>query len=345
MYRKYSCNALAATLLCVLLSLTAHAQKTDVVILVNGNSVTGEIKVLEFGALRYSTDSMGTVSIDWEDIVGVTSNQGLQIELTDGTRYFGALLPSESDYNIRVRTANEEFVFAAQQIVRITPIETSEKFLERLDGSFTFGLQSQKSSEVTTSNLAADISYRTRQYLVGLRLNSSVTNQSTEPTQAVQSVNLNYQRFRPNRWFTDWFTGWEKNDAVGTAGRVSVGGAIGRYLTQTNKSQCSLTVGTQAAETSFVGDEETTLEAEGRIEIRYLRRSLTPESSLRFTSTINPVLKDVSQYRAQTDLALRRELFEDLFLELSVGHTYTSDVPIDAANADYTVNTSIGYSF
>ena len=53
MYRKYSCNLLAATLLCVLLSLTAHAEKTDVVILVNGNSVTGEIKVLEFGALRY----------------------------------------------------------------------------------------------------------------------------------------------------------------------------------------------------------------------------------------------------------------------------------------------------
>jgi hypothetical protein len=345
MYRKYSCNLLAATLLCVLLSLTAHAEKTDVVILVNGNSVTGEIKVLEFGALRYSTDSMGTVSIDWEDIVGVTSDQALQIELTDGTRYFGALVPSESDYNIRVRTASEEFVFAAQQIVRITPIETSEKFLERLDGSFTFGLQSQEASEVTTSNLAADISYRTRQYLVGLRLNSTVTNQSTEPTQARQSANLNYQRFRANRWFTDWFTGWEKNDAVGTAGRVSLGGAIGRYLTQTNKSQFSLTVGAQAAETTFIGDEETTREVEGRIEIRYLRRSLSPESSLRFTSTFYPLLKDLSQYRAETDLALRRELFEDLFLELSIGHSYTSDVLTDAAQTDYTVTTSIGYSF
>jgi hypothetical protein len=125
MYRKYPCKLLAATLLCVLLPLTAYAQKTDVVVLLNGNSVTGEIKSLEFGALRYSTDSMGTVSIDWEDIVGVTSNQDLQIEITDGTRYFGALLPSESDHSIRVRTATDEFVFTAQQVVRITPIETS----------------------------------------------------------------------------------------------------------------------------------------------------------------------------------------------------------------------------
>ena len=67
-----------------------HADKTDIVILANGDAVTGEIKGLEFGSLRYSTDSMGTVSIDWEDITSVQSDQSLQIELTDGRRYFGS---------------------------------------------------------------------------------------------------------------------------------------------------------------------------------------------------------------------------------------------------------------
>jgi len=228
MSKQCSGNILATSLLCLLLPCMAYAMKTDTVFLVNGDSVTGEIKSLEFGALRYSTDSMGTVSIDWEDIIGVTSMQDLQIELTDGRRYFGALLPAESDYSVRVRTATEEVVFTAQQIVRITPIETGDRFLERLDGSFSFGLQSQKSSEVTTSNLAADISYRTRQYLVGLRLNSSATDQPDEPTRARRSLGLNYQRFRPNRWFTDWFTGWERNDELGIASRASVGGALGR---------------------------------------------------------------------------------------------------------------------
>jgi hypothetical protein len=345
MSKHNSGNILAASLLCLLLPFAAHAAKTDIVVLVNGDAVTGEIKALEFGALRYSTDSMGTVSIDWEDIVGVTSSQNLQIELTDGTRYFGTLLPSGDDFNIRVQTAADELVFTAQQVVRITPIETSEKFVQRLDGSFTFGLQSQKSSKVTTSNLAADISYRTREYLLGLRLNSSVTEQPAEPTKARQSLSLNYQRFRTNRWFTDWFTGWEKNDELGISARVSVGGAMGRYLTQTNKSQFSLAAGVQGAETNYVGEDESTREAEGRVEIRYLRRNLAPESSLTFTSTIYPLLKDFSQYRAETDLALRRELFEDLFLELGIGHSYISVPPTGAAKADYTVNTSIGYSF
>lgn len=323
----------------------AQAEKTDVVILVNGNAVTGEVKSLDFGSLRYSTDSMGTVNIDWEDIVSVTSQQDLQIELVDGTRYFGKISPADDSYFVRIVTADEEIVIESSRIVRITPIETSQKFLERLDGSFSFGIQTQKSSQVTTSNLAADVSYRTRKYLVGTRLNSSVTDQPNEPTTARQSANFNYQRFRSNRWFTDWFTGWEKNDELGIGARVSAGGAVGRYVTQTNKSQLSLAAGVQSARTSYIGEDESTTEAEGKFEIRYLRRNLAPETSFRFTTTIYPLLEDFSRYRAESDLSLRREVFEDLFLELGVGYSYISEPPTGAEKSDYTATTSIGYSF
>lgn len=336
---------LAVALVLVLLPFPAIAAKTDVVVLINGNAVTGEVKSLEFGVLRYSTDSMGTVNIDWEDIVAVTSTQDLQIELTDGTRHFGEISPTGDPHHVRIVTRTGEHIVESGRIVRITPIETSEKFLDRLDGSFVFGIQTQKSSEVTTSNLAADVSYRTRKYLVGMRLNSSVTDQPSEPTKARQSAGFNYQRFRANRWFTDWFTSWEKNDELGIAARVSTGGAVGRYLTQTNRSQLSLAVGAQGARSSFVGEDESTTEAEGRIEIRYLRRNLVPESSFRFTTTIFPLLEDLSRYRAESDLSIRREVFEDLFLELGVGYSYISTPPTGAAKSDYTATTSIGYSF
>ena len=345
MSKPYSGLCLAIALLLGLLSAAAKAEKTDVVILLNGNAVTGEVKSLEFGSLRYSTDSMGTVNIDWEDIIAVTSQQHLQIELIDGTRYFGKMFPADEGYFVRIVTAEEELIVESSRIVRITPIETSERFLERLDGSFSFGIQTQKSSEVTTSNLSADVSYRTRQYLVGTRLNSSVTDQPNEPTKARQSSSFNYQRFRGNRWFTDWFTGWEKNDELGISGRVSVGGAVGRYIIQTNKSQLSLAAGAQGARTSYLGEDESATEAEGKIEIRYLRRNLAPETSFRFTTTIYPLLEDFSQYRAESDLSLRREVFEDLFLELGVGYSYISEPPTGAEKSDYTATTSIGYSF
>ena len=345
MSRQYLGLLLATAMLLGMQPVAAKAEKTDVVILLNGNAVTGEVKSLEFGSLRYSTDSMGTVNIDWEDIVSVTSEQSLQIELTDGTRYFGKLYPPDERHFVRIVTASQEIVIESSQVVRITPIETSERFLERLDGSFSFGIQTTRSTEVITSNLAADVSYRTRKYLFGTRLNSSVTEQPNEPTTARQSVGLNYQRFRPNRWFTDWFTTWEKNDAFEIAGRSAVGAALGRYIVQTNKSQLSLAVGAQGARTNYIGEEVSSVEGEGRIEIRYLRRNLAPESSFRFTTTIFPLLEDFRSYRAESDLSLRREVYEDLFLELSVGYSYISEPTGEAEKSDYTATTSIGYSF
>src|SRR6056300_638756 len=109
-------------LLAMFLSLPGHAAKTDVVTLINGNAVTGEIKTLDFGALRYSTDSMGTVNIDWEDIVSITSDQSLQVELANGTKYFGTLQASGEDFRIQVKTASEEVDLRTEQVVRITPI-------------------------------------------------------------------------------------------------------------------------------------------------------------------------------------------------------------------------------
>ena len=350
---------LATFLLLGLFPLPAVAEKTDVVILTNGNAVTGEVKSLEFGLLKYSTDSMGTVSIDWEDIVSVTSKQHLQIELTDGTKYFGEIMPTANPHVVRVVTVSNEYEFKSAQIVRITPIETSDRFLDRLDGSFSFGIQTQKASDITTSNLAADVNYRTRKYLVGLRINSAITEQPTfdiigrpdgHDTTARQTIQTNYQRFHKNRWFTDWFTGWERNDEQGIKGRTSVGGAIGRFFVQSNKNQFSMTAGLQNAQTSFFDDaegnpQESTSKAEGRIEIRYLRRNLVPESSFRITYTLYPLIEDPSQYRADSDMSLRREVFEDLFLELSVGYSYLSDPPEDGSTTDYTATTSIGYSF
>lgn len=323
----------------------AQAAKTDVVVLVNGNAVTGEIKSLDFGALRYSTDSMGTVNVDWEDIVAITSNQDLQIEITDGNRYYGKLITTETRFTVRIRTETAEVSLPTSKIVRITPIERVDKFWQRIEGSFSLGLQTQKSSEVTTSYVDLDLGYRTREYLLGLRANSSVTDQPDRETSARQGLSLNYQRFGSNRWFTDWFTGWEKNDELGINGRVSLGGALGRYIVQNNTNQLSLTAGVQAARESFIGIEQSTTNAEGRIEARYLHRRLEPEASFRMTVTAYPLLEDLSSYRSEADLTWRREFAEDLFLDLTLGYSFLSDPPEGAARDDYALTTSLGYSF
>lgn len=232
---------------------TVFAAKTDVVELVNGDEITGEIESLDFGELSYSTDSMGTVSIDWEDIVSLQTDQTLQVEITDGTRYFGRLRRAEAQRHVVVAGDSKETVIASAKIVRMTPIETDKTFLSTLDGSFSLGFSTEKSSQVTTFDLATDLEYRTLKYLVGLTANASITDQPSEAKSQRSQVGMNYQRFRPNRWFTDWFVSWETNQQLGIEHRYILGGGLGRHLVQTNRNQFSVTAGINGTRESYVG--------------------------------------------------------------------------------------------
>ncbi|HWM28553.1 MAG TPA: DUF481 domain-containing protein [Woeseiaceae bacterium] len=341
--RRFLIRGLVLT--CAMLATPAIAAKTDIVVLVNGDAVTGEVKSFDFGSLRYSTDSMGTVQIDWEDIVAITSKQSLQVENVDGTRYFGSVEPGGEDYQIRVVTHSGPVDLSMRRVVRMTPIETDERWWQRVDGSLSFGFNTQKGSEVTTLNLAFDASYRTLNWLAGVTINSAITDQPSEETSTRQNVGFNYQRFRPSRWFTSWFASWETNDELGINSRVLGGGGLGRYILQTNKNQLSATAGLVVTHESFIGETDSTVNAEGLIQVKYLHRNLEPESFISFTTSIYPLLEDLSSYRAETDLTYRHEFIEDLFFDLTVYRSYLSDPTEGAVSTDYGVTTSIGYSF
>lgn len=337
-------NLLAAALL-LALPAVSMAAKTDAVLLLNGNTITGEIKSLDFGALRYSTDSMGTVSIDWEDIVSITTKQTLQVEVSDGTRYFGTLGSAAERFAIKVRTTGGDVELHTSQIVRMVPIDAEETFWERLEGSFALGFDAEKASDVTTLRTTADIAYRTRRYLVGFQATLNNTTQAEDETRNRTNIRGNYQRFRGDRWFTDWFAGWERHDELGIQSRTSAGAALGRFLVQTNRNQLSMTGGLNLTYTSYTGEDSSEETAEGRIQVRYLHRNLDPEANITFTTNIFPLLEDLSRYRAESELIFRREFVDDLFFDITLSHSYTTDPPTDASKTDYTLTTSIGYSW
>ena len=333
----------------LLMPAASLAAKTDVVLIVNGNTITGEIKLLDFGELSYSTDSMGTISIDWEDIVSITTKQTLQVEVTDGTFYFGRLDSADDRFEIKVKTLSGDVDLRTSSIVKMTPIDSQESFWQRLEGSFSVGFDTEKSSQVTTLRTNADIRYRTQQYLIGMNATINTTEQpgtgEENDTTIRNFIGGNYQRFRGNRWFTDWFTSWERHDELGILSRYSAGGSLGRFLVQTNKNLFSVAAGLNAVRETPTGVDESTTKGEGRIQFRYLHRNLNPDANVTFTTNIFPLLEDLSQYRAETDLIFRREIVNDLFFDLTLSHSYNSDPPTGAEEIDYTVTTSVGYSW
>ena len=101
-------TAVAALLTLAMWTSPAAAQKTDVVTLQNGDRITGEIKRLDRGRLEYSTDDMGTLNIEWEEIDVLTSGLTYEVELGSGERFFGTFPPGAPAGGMLVGTVDAD---------------------------------------------------------------------------------------------------------------------------------------------------------------------------------------------------------------------------------------------
>jgi len=80
----------------------AAAPGTDVVVLANGDRITGEIKGLERGLLTLKTDALGTVEIEWAKIGRIETQQLLEIEDSAHKRYLGQVVGTGEDGSLQI---------------------------------------------------------------------------------------------------------------------------------------------------------------------------------------------------------------------------------------------------
>ncbi|MCZ7612583.1 MAG: hypothetical protein M5T52_03300 [Ignavibacteriaceae bacterium] len=87
-------NLSLSLLIFLLFSIQLFAQKTDIVTLLNGDKITGEVKYLRVGILTFKTDNMETVSIQWNKIQSIETQNYFEIEVADGRVFLDqSLLP------------------------------------------------------------------------------------------------------------------------------------------------------------------------------------------------------------------------------------------------------------
>ena len=81
--RKLSKTLLLLAISCLVFS-DIYAQREDIVIMQNGDNITGEIKRLELGILVFKTDDIETINIKWDKVESVQTKNIYEIELQDG---------------------------------------------------------------------------------------------------------------------------------------------------------------------------------------------------------------------------------------------------------------------
>ncbi len=353
---------LTGTLILLLCSNTWARDKTDIIVLVNGDRITGEIKQLEHGKLRVSTDSLGEIRIEWDDIRRIDSEYEFQFERSDGTRITGLIKESPEQKEITLTNNEETTSFAHGNVVRISQIEDS--FWERLKGSLSFGYSFTKASDIAQGNLGFRATHRTEVRSFTLD-GSTIVTDDEEGEGGTQRTDLTVEmtRFRKNRWFNSYWLGFESNDELQLNLRSSLGTGLGRFLIQTNTSELAVMgglVGTNEDVDNVLGVSSTKQNFEGLVGVDYSRYIFDdPTLDLSTTLVAYPSITESGRIRAQFDLNFRWEIINDLYLDMSYYNTYDSDPQSNTDPAlggiidplgslekhDYGIVTSLGWSF
>ena len=321
------------------------AQKTDIVILTNGDRLTGEIKKLDLDILQFKTSTMSTVQIKWYNVSNIYApDKYCQFELTDKTMIFGNLDTINLPNALRVTSAIGEFNIPTEKVVRITQVK--QVFWNRFSGNIGAGMSYTKASEVTQSNANAYVSYTDEQNYAAVDMNSIQTTQPDRTT-TKQDALINYNRNTFTRQFATMFTGANRNTELGIDRRTKAGLGYGVDVIHTAVSRVRLVAAGIYNEEKTIEEQLITQNGEGFLGLdARIFKYTDPEVYL--TSSFNwyPSMTIAGRHRTEVDVKLRFELLNNLFLEFTFYHTYDNKPASEtAANSDYGLISGLSYTF
>ncbi len=338
------------TILLQLMSIPALARdKTDVVILKNGDRVTGEIKSLDRGKMSLSTDHMGTIQIEWVEVAQVTSQWVFEVETETGLRTIGTLAPAAEPEMIQILGEDSRKTLNQTSVVKMTQLEAG--FLARLEGYVDLGFSFARANRATEWTLGAEVKSHNAIRQIRANLSSLFSDRKDVESNTRNVLNLDWTRFFSNRWLATGLGRFTQNQELDLDLRSTFGGTVGRHLLHSNKSTFILNGGAVFTREKFTVDDPddpasiaNSIEALAIVQYQLFNFG-DPETDIVVSFSILPSLSDWGRFRMNFDTRIRYELFKDFFWSVSAYDQYDSRPPEGTERNDFGVNTSVGWSF
>jgi len=348
----------------------------DLVVLKNGDRVHGEIISLYSATLVVRTLSLGTVEIDWPEVVALESPQLFEVELTNGRRLAGSFAAQAPPGNLLLGSGAAELVQPAE------PADSSDHLLE---------LPAPAAAEVAVALIdkvwllhdvvvirqrGATLWQSHRGYL-DLGFNYAAANQDAELTVAAEfslrgprvrwtndlSVSVRdddvlQQRQRlqvrsflefpaGRRWILGLAGLHQRNDDLDLEARESI--YAGAFWVAARSAAFRLLFGGGAAGSSerYFGEENSTTVTSGlaMVSVDFDRFGLYSTHTT-FALQYLPAIDSDGRYRIEAQAQLRQKIARDFSISLSPYYSYDSQPPREnLLHEDWGLTSSIGWVF
>jgi len=332
-------------------------EKTDVLVMKNGDRMTCQIKGLDAGVLYVSFDYIdGTASVEWSKVARLESNELFIVKTEDGSVYTGRLktpeTPGGQPVKIQIVESGQadlsegEVLIDSPKVVSI--VETSDNFWRRFNGELSFGVIYSKGNQSTQYTLGSQTVYLRERWSVGANLNSNLSSSTGTSASTRNSLDLSGRRLLPwNKYFYAGLGSFLQSSAQGITLQTTVGGGFGRYLKDTNRSRISVLGGVAWQSTKYgsslvPASTQNLVAAVLAADVSVFRFSKT---NLDVTAQLFPALSEPGRFRFNTNATYYIKLISNLSWNVSFYDSWDSRPPPGFAGSDYGTSSGLSWTF
>lgn len=326
--------------------------KTDLLVMKNGDRMTCEVKGLDGGVLYVVFDYIdGTTSVDWSKVARLESKQLFLVKTQSGSVYRGKLrtpeMPPGQPIKIEVvQTPEQAPVLEHSQIVQM--IATSDKFWQRFNGEVSFGTTYTKGNQSTQYTLGSQTAYVRERWSVQAAFDSNLTSSAGTNVSTRNSLDLAVRHLLSwDKWFYSGLGTFLQSSEQGITRQSTLGVGVGRYLKNTNRTTITVLGGAAWQNTNYkqsivpVGNQNL---AAGLVyaEARLFRFSKT---NLDLTAAFLPAVSDPGHIRFNTNASYYIKMVSNLKWQVSFYGNWDNRPPPGFSGSDYGSSSGLSWTF
>jgi hypothetical protein len=323
------------------------ADKTDVVIMMNGDRFVGELKKLEFGQLVFKASYMAdSVSLDWEKVADVQSMRHFRVEFETGELRTGIIrrTVASPDSDFTVVDSNGPTTRGALEVVSIQPLEGS--FLHRLRGSADVGLSVHPQADDFQWSANLSTEYPSERFRIFIQASSLFSSKEGAEDTVRDSFSFAHYQFLSRNWFLAGMSNLLKDNQLNLSLRATFAGAPGHFFIHTNRTGLAVFGGIASTyekyfDTTTAGNGNNA-EAVAGMEFYTVQFA---KSQVNTTLLVYSGITQRGRYRVDWQSSIAWKFWKDLYWKMTALENFDSRPPGGALRNDFSLTTTFGLTF
>lgn len=322
----------------LLVSTACHADK---ITLKNGDRITGAITSSDGKTLSVKTDYAGDLTIKWDSVESVSSDQPMYVSSKDGKMVVGTI--KSSDKNLEVATAHSGTVIVSRDSVQTVRSESEQKAYGAWGGVFDSGLSlARGNADTTTFTIGAHAARTTDNNKASAFVTSIYsqgrTNGISLTTASAVNAGLRYDFNLNPRTFGFVFTDFDHDRFQQLDLRNVIGGGVGRHVIKNEATTFDVYAGASFNQEFFSTLTRRSAEVLAGEEFD---KKLSSAFSIKEKLEFYPNLSSIGDYRMVFDTAAITKLSKVLSWQFDVSDRYLSNPILGLKGNDLLLTTGL----